>query len=156
MVSDSPQTGPVLRPVAEVRDEIGATTGPGARVVIQWFAALSDGRIDDAMALMVPDGPYFLLRARNTVTNAEFGKILGGMTGSVFTQPIAWSLGDIIEQDGRVAIMAGSYVPLVAGGTYENLYLFMFNVKDGLITGAYEFPDTARSAQTFAKGPGQD
>lgn len=146
---------PALRPVAEVRAALGGGTGPGTRQVVEWFAALTEGRVEDAVGLMVADGPYFLLRQRVTITNAEFGKIIEGMVGPTFTGPIAWSLGDITEQEDRVAVMAGSSVPLVAGGAYENLYHFLFKIDAGKIHAVFEFGDTFRSAQTFAKPPGE-
>jgi ketosteroid isomerase-like protein len=150
----SEESALALCPVRAVRDGLASAAGPGVRCVVDWFAALSEGRLDDAMAMMVPEGPYFLLRQRLTVTNAEFGRIMAGLVGSTFTRPIAWSLGAITEQDDRVAAMAGSHVPLVAGGIYENLYHFLFRIRDGLIFEVYEFGDTFRSAQTFAKPPG--
>jgi uncharacterized protein len=157
MVSDMTEaSGPALRPVLQVRDDLAPTTGPGVRTVVDWFAALTEGHLDDAMALMAPHGPYFLLRQRLTITNTKFGEIIAGMIGPTFTGPIAWSLGDMTEQADRVAAMAGSCVPLVAGGFYENLYHFLFRLKDGLIHEVYEFGDTFRSAQTFAKPPGED
>ena len=149
------QGGPVLRPLAEVRASVGADTLPGTRIVIAWFAALSEGRYEDAAALMVPDGPYWLLRQRNTMANAAFPKIIAEMVGPTFTQPIAWKLGAITEQDDRVAVVAESYAPLTAGGVYENMYHFLFRIQDDRILEGYEFGDTYRSAQTFAKPPGQ-
>jgi ketosteroid isomerase-like protein len=151
----SGETGLALRPAATVRTQLAQSAGPGTRIVVDWFVALCEGRFDDAMTLMEPSGPYFLLRQRKTITNAEFGEILRGLIGTTFTRPIAWSLGPITEQDDRVAAMAGSHVPLIAGGTYENLYHFLFHVKDGRIAAAYEFGDTFRSAQTFAAPPGK-
>jgi ketosteroid isomerase-like protein len=144
-----------LRPAQMVRAELAQSAGPGTRIVVDWFVALSEGRFDDATMMMDPNGPYFLLRQRQTITNAEFGKIMGGLIGTTFTRPIAWSLGPITEQDDRVAAMAGSHVPLTAGGVYENLYHFLFHVKDGRISAGYEFGDTFRSAQTFAAPPGK-
>jgi ketosteroid isomerase-like protein len=145
-----------LRPAQSVRGELPPGARPGTRVVVEWFAALSEGRIADAMTLMEPGGPYFLLRQRRTITNADFGEIMRGLIGTTFTRAIAWSLGLITEQDDRVAVVAGSYVPLTAGGTYENLYHFLFRIRNGLIAEGFEFGDTLRSAQTFAKPPGQD
>lgn len=145
-----------LRPVRMVRDELGAGAGRGTRLVVEWFTALSEGRIDDAMRAMEPSGPYFLLRQRTTITNAEFCKIMTGLIGTTFTRPIAWSLGPITEQDDRVAAMAASHAPLVAGGVYENLYHFLFRIRDGRILEGYEFADTFRSAQTFSTPPGKN
>jgi hypothetical protein len=156
MVNMTPgEKGPALRPAKIVRAELAPAAGPGTRIVIDWFVALSEGRFADAMMLMEPSGPYFLLRQRKTITNAEFGKIMEGLIGTSFTRPIAWSLGPITEQDDRVAAMAGAHVPLTAGGTYENLYHFLFQVKGGRISAGYEFGDTLRSAQTFAAPPGK-
>ena len=150
------QVGPVLVPVEQVRAELGPSALPGTRVVVEWFAALSEGRFDDAWALMEPTGPYWLLRQRVAHTNKKFGEIMAGLPGTVFTRPIAWKLGPITEQDDRVAVVAESYAPLVAGGTYENMYHFLFRVRRGLIEEGYEFADTFRSAQTFAAPPGGD
>jgi ketosteroid isomerase-like protein len=145
-----------LRPVKYVRDELPSGAGPGTRIVVEWFAALSEGRIADAMTMMEPEGGYFLLRQRQTITNAKFGEIMQGLIGTTFTRPIAWSLGLITEQDDRVAVAAGSHAPLTAGGTYENLYHFLFRIRNGLISQGFEFGDTFRSAQTFAKPPARD
>jgi uncharacterized protein len=144
-----------LRSAQSARKQLPPGAGANTRIVVEWFAALSEGRLADAIAMMEPDGPYFLLRQRLTITNAEFGQIMGGLIGTTFTRPIAWSVGLITEQDDRVAVMAGSYVPLTAGGTYENLYHFLFRIRNGLISAGFEFGDTFRSAQTFAKPPGQ-
>ena len=145
-----------LRPAQSVRNQPPPGAGSGTRLVVEWFAALSEGRFADAMAMMEPGGAYFLLRQRRTITNAEFGEIMTGLIGTTFTRPIAWSVGLITEQDDRVAVMAGSHVPLTAGGTYENIYHFLFRIRNGLISAGFEFGDTFRSAQTFAKPPGQD
>lgn len=147
--------GPDLRPAQTVFAELGPDAGPGTRVIAAWFAALSEGRGDDAWALMDPAGPYFLLRQRTTITNAEFGRIMTGLVGTTFSRPIAWSLGAMTEQDDRVSAIAAGEVPLVAGGTYDNLYHFLFRVEGGLIREGYEFGDTFRSAQVFAKPPGE-
>jgi hypothetical protein len=149
------EQGLALRPAQTVRAELAPGAGPGTRIVVDWFVALCEGRFDDAMLMMEPSGGYFLLRQRKTITNAEFGKIMKGLIGTTFTRPIAWSLGPITEQDDRVSAMAGSHVPLLAGGTYENLYHFLFHVRDGRISAGYEFGDTFRSAQTFAAPPGR-
>jgi ketosteroid isomerase-like protein len=149
-----PQTGPILRSIEDARAGLSPDGPASARLVVDWFAALSDGRFDDAWAMMAPDGPYWLLRQRTAVANSEFGKIMAGLVGTTFTQPIRWQLGAITAQDDRVAVVAGSHVPLTAGGFYENLYHFLFRIEDGLIHDAYEFADTFRSAQTFAAPPG--
>ncbi len=149
------QTGPVLQPVEEVRAALTPGTLPGTRLVVEWFTAMSAGRVDDALALMVADGPYWLLRQRITITNTEFGKIMSDLVGTTFVQPISWKLGAITEQDDRVAVVAESYAPLIKGGVYQNLYHFLFRIENGLIRDGYEFADTFRSAQTFAAPPGQ-
>lgn len=149
-------SGPALRPVQDVLAALAPDAGGGTRLVVNWFAALSEGRYQDAVAMMAPDGPYWLLRQRVAITNAEFANVMKGLVGTTFTQPIQWRLGLITEQDDRVAAVAGSYAPLTAGGVYENLYHFLFRVEQGLIHDAYEFADTFRSAQTFAAPPGSD
>ena len=146
---------PVLQPAATVLAKLDPATGPTTRLVVEWFAALSQGRLDDAWAMMEPTGSYFLLRQRKTISIADFNTVMAGLVGTTFTRAIEWSLGTITAQDDRVAVIATSYVPLTAGGTYENLYHFLFRIKDGRIQEGYEFADTFRSAQTFAAPPGE-
>ena len=153
-MSAAVENGPQFAPVETVKAALTADTLPGTRLVVDWFAALSAGRFDDAWGLMVPDGPYWLLRQRVTLTNAEFGKVLSGMVGPTFAAPITWKLGAITEQDDRVAVVAESFAPLVKGGTYQNMYHFLFRIQNGRIFAGYEFADTYRSAQTFAP-PGE-
>lgn len=145
----------VLRPAQEVLAGLGSDAGPGTRRVVEWFAAQSDQRTDDAWAMMDPAGSYYLLRQRKTIAIGEFTKVMAGLVGTVFARSIAWSLGGITEQDGRVSIVAGSHVPLIKGGAYENLYHFLFRVEGGLIREGYEFADTFVSAQMFAAPPGE-
>jgi len=148
-------SGPPMRPVAEIHGALDATAGSGTRLIVAWFLALSEGRVDDALSLMVPDGPYFLLRQRKTITNTEFAGIIRGLVGTTFLKPINWSLGAMTEQGDRVAAIAGSRVPLASGGQYENLYHFLFRMQGSRIFEVLEFGDTFRSAQTFASPPGQ-
>jgi ketosteroid isomerase-like protein len=154
-VSEARDITPALEPAESVLARLGDDATPATRLVVQWFAALSKGRTAEAWAMLNPTGSYFLLRQRKTISLEDFSKIMDGLVGATFTDPIHWSLGTITAQDDRVALVAGSYVPLVNGGTYENLYHFLFRVKDGLIQEGYEFADTFRSAQTFAAPPGE-
>ncbi len=146
---------PVLEPAEAVLARLGDDATPATLLVVRWFATLSEGRTAEAWAMMDPAGSYFLLRQRKTISLEDFSKIMDGLVGTTFTRPITWSLGTITAQDDRVALFAGSYVPLVAGGTYENLYHFLFRVKNGLIYEGHEIADTFRSAQTFAAPPGE-
>ena len=146
---------PVLTPAGQVLADLDPEATPACRLVVEWFAALSQGRAEDAGAMMEPAGSYFLLRQRKTIPIAEFTRIMSELVGTTFTRSISWSLGTITAQDDRVAVIAGSSVPLAAGGSYENLYHFLFRVGGGRIQECYEFADTFRSAQTFAAPPGE-
>ncbi|ATE64590.1 nuclear transport factor 2 family protein [Rhizorhabdus dicambivorans] len=145
----------VLRPSSEVLVGLGADVGAAARLVVQWFATLSEGHLDEAWAMMERTGSYYLLRQRKTISIADFTAVMSGLVGTTFAGPIVWSLGAVTAQDGRVSVVAGSKVPLTKGGYYENLYHFLFRVEDGLIREGYEFADTFVSAQTFAAPPGE-
>lgn len=144
-------------PVAELRIKLetaGRLTN-AKRVVLDWFEALSRGRLDDAFNLMNPDGRYWVLRKRVTVTNLQFSEIFTEACEVNFESGIVFNIGAMTEEAGQIAVVAGGSAVLSGSGKpYDNLYHYLITVDGSLIQDVCEFADTYRSAQAFAP-PGE-
>jgi ketosteroid isomerase-like protein len=140
-------------PVSAVRarlDAAGELSEP-KQVVLDWFEALSDGRLDDAYALMNPEGSYWVLRQRTTVSNARFAETFTNAYKNNFSDGIVFTIGAMTAEAGQVAVVCEGHAVLSATGEpYENMYHYLLTVDRGLIQDVCEFADTYRSAQAFA------
>lgn len=84
-----------------------------------------------------------------TKNKTEFGEMLGGLsqftkTGAIRLTPLAWT-----AEGERVAVETESYSELSNGRVYNNLYHFVFEVRDGKIQRIKEFLDTEHTRAVF-------
>lgn len=84
-----------------------------------------------------------------TKAKAEFGEMLAGLsgltvTGAIKLTPLAWT-----AEGDRVAVETESYSELKNGRVYNNLYHFVFEVRDGQIQSVKEFLDTEHTRAIF-------
>jgi ketosteroid isomerase-like protein len=119
-------------------------------LVSAWFAALSDGRFDDAWALMDPEGDYWVLRQRIAMPVPEFAGVYGDHMQKTFVDGLRFTLGQLTAEDDRVAAVAEGNGELRSGKPYENLYHFLFVVRDGRIQHVWEYGDTYQSWKAFS------
>ena len=70
------------------------------------------------------------------------------------TAPIRFETGTVTAQDDRVAIEAKSFCVRKSGVPYENVYHFLFRVRDGVIVEIREHCDTAYAAKVWADAIG--
>ncbi|MQA13609.1 MAG: nuclear transport factor 2 family protein [Pseudonocardiaceae bacterium] len=78
-----------------------------------------------------------------------FGEMLAGLsqltkTGAISLTPLAWT-----AEGDRVAVETESYSELNNGRVYNNLYHFVFEVRDGKIQKVKEFLDTEHTRAIF-------
>jgi ketosteroid isomerase-like protein len=135
-------------------------TGTGAlvdakRIALQWFLALSEGRLDDAYAMMNPSGRYWVLRQRTTVSNERFAEIFTDAYKNNFRDGITFTVGAITAEAGPTAVQLavvteGHAVLSDSNNPYENMYHYLLTVAGARIQDVCEFADTYRSAQAFA------
>lgn len=128
-----------------------AHTGANKGTVLEWFGALSDGRYDDAWALMDPDGEYWVLRSRASIPVADFRGVYVEHMKKTFVDGLRFVPGVLTAEDDRVAALADSDGELVNGNRYDNKYHFLFQLRDGLITRVWEYGDTYQSWKAFAQ-----
>lgn len=84
-----------------------------------------------------------------TKNKSEFGEMLAGLsaattTGAIRLSPLAWT-----AEGDRVAVETESYSELTNGRIYNNLYHFVFVVRDGRIQAIKEFLDTEHTRAIF-------
>jgi ketosteroid isomerase-like protein len=64
-------------------------------------------------------------------------------------EPIQLEYGEITAQDDRVSIVARGRTPLKIGGSYDNIYKWLFTFRDGKICNVKEFFDTLVVLKAF-------
>jgi len=84
-----------------------------------------------------------------TKNKKEFGEMLAGLSGltvsgAITLTPLAWT-----AEGERVAVETESYSELRNGRVYNNLYHFVFEVRDGKIRSIKEFLDTEHTRAVF-------
>jgi uncharacterized protein len=126
--------------------------GTNKGAVLEWFCALSEGRYDDAWALMDPAAEYWVLRQRISIPMADFADLYVGHMKKTFVDGLRFRPGTMTAEDDRVAVLADSDGELVSGGQYDNKYHFLFQLRDGLISRVWEYGDTYQSWKAFAQG----
>lgn len=124
-------------------------TGANKGAVLEWFSALSEARYDDAWALMDPSAEYWVLRQRVSIPMAEFADLYVEHMKKTFVDGLRFTPGTMTAEDDRVAVLADSDGELVSGGRYDNKYHFLFQLRDGLISGVWEYGDTYQSWKAF-------
>lgn len=121
-------------------------------VALAWFESLSAGAHDDAWKLMAPDGVYWILRDRKTMSNSTFAEAYPGMIAQRFTDGLRFVPGSTTAQDDRVSIEVEADGVLRDGTPYESAYVFLFTIVDGLIRNVREYGDTYKAWKTFGGG----
>jgi ketosteroid isomerase-like protein len=84
-----------------------------------------------------------------TMDKAAFATLLAGLsaetrTGAISLTPVAWTV-----QGERVAVETESYSELKNGRVYNNLYHFLFVVRNGKIHAVREYLDTEHTRAVF-------
>ena len=65
------------------------------------------------------------------------------------TDGVSFTVHGVVAAADRVAVEAESYVPFDNGTVYNNLYHFLFVLRDGRIEAVREHCDTAHAAQVL-------
>jgi uncharacterized protein len=119
-------------------------------IVLAYFAQRSAG---DARALdHLADSATWMIMAKGpmggTKTKAELKQILAQNTAR-FEEPVRLTVTGITAEGDRVAAEVQGYAKLKNGKTYENLYHFLFIVRDGKIQVGKEYCDFHYALEVF-------
>jgi len=83
-----------------------------------------------------------------THSKAEFAKI-GAQLAPKLETPIKLTVKGVTAEGDRVAVEAESYAKMKSGKIYNNLYHFLFVVRDGKIQSVKEYLDTTHAAEVL-------
>lgn len=122
-------------------------------LVAEFMEVFSGGEVDDILSYLTDGATWWVAGnvdgISGTKNKAEFGDMLSGLsqltkTGSIRLTPLAWT-----AEGERVTVETESYSELSNGRVYNNLYHFVFVVRDGKIHRIKEFLDTEHTRAVF-------
>lgn len=123
------------------------------KLVTEFMEVFSKGDLDAILGYLTDDATWWvggtIEGISGTKNKMEFGQMLGGLsqltrTGAIGLTPLAWTV-----QGSRAAVETESYAELLNGRVYNNLYHFVFTVRDGKISGIKEYLDTEHTRAVF-------
>jgi ketosteroid isomerase-like protein/nitrite reductase/ring-hydroxylating ferredoxin subunit len=113
-------------------------------IVMRFLAEFSSGAVDSTMAMMTDDATWWVagtMPISGTYDKPAFTRLLSGVLETC-TGPIKITPKGLVAEGGQVAVEAESYTQTRSGRTYNNLYHFLFTIRDGKIAGVKEYLDT--------------
>ncbi|MFF5991254.1 nuclear transport factor 2 family protein [Prauserella flavalba] len=121
--------------------------------VASFMEVFSTGDVDNILSFLSESATWWVAGGLDgisgTKSKKEFGEMLSGIsastvTGAIRLTPLAWT-----AEGDRVAVETESYSELKNGRVYNNLYHFVFEVRDGKIQSVKEFLDTEHTRAIF-------
>jgi ketosteroid isomerase-like protein len=119
-------------------------------LVGEWFALLSENRLDEAAELTDPDGTVWSPRQRLEFPFRDWYRVYRTMVGERFVDGITFELGAVTAEEDRVSVLAEARGQKRAGGEYHNLYHWYLEADGSRITKVREYNDTLYASQAFA------
>ena len=121
--------------------------------VAEFMEVFSKGNVEEILAMMDDSATWWVAGTMEGISGtkdkAGFGEMLGGISegcegGAIRLTPLAWT-----AEGERVAVETESYAEVKNGRTYNNLYHFVFEVREGKIQSVKEFLDTEHTSAVF-------
>lgn len=134
--------------------EVGAESAEerNKQLVTEFMEVFGRGDVQDILSYMSENATWWVGGTMEGISGTKdrqaFGEMLSGISasvnGGIQLRPLAWTC-----QGERVAVETESYAELHNGRVYNNLYHFVFVVKDGKIECVKEFLDTEHTTAVF-------
>jgi ketosteroid isomerase-like protein len=122
-------------------------------LVTEFMEVFGTGNVENILSFMTDDATWWvggtLEGISGTKEKLAFGEMLGGLSaltksGAISLTPLEWTC-----QGDRVAVETESYSELNNGRVYNNLYHFVFELRDGRIKAVREYLDTEHTRAIF-------
>ncbi|GAC83837.1 hypothetical protein GP2_015_00790 [Gordonia paraffinivorans NBRC 108238] len=122
-------------------------------LVSEFMEVFSRGDVEAILSFLAPTATWWvggtIEGISGTKNKEEFGAMLSGLsattkTGAIALRPLAFT-----AEGERVAVETESYSEMSNGKVYNNLYHFVFIVRDGKIHEVKEYLDTEHTRAVF-------
>ena len=122
-------------------------------LVTEFMTVFSLGDIDKILSYLADSATWWVAGSLEGISGVkskdEFREMLSGIAASTKTGAIRLTpLASTAEGD-RVAVETESYAELKNGRVYNNLYHFVFEVRDGKLQSVKEYLDTEHTRAVF-------
>lgn len=122
-------------------------------VVTEFLEVFSRGDVDGILGCMSDDATWWVAGSipgiSGTKDKAGFARMVSGIAESTTTGAIRLTPLAFTAEGDRVAVETESYTELKNGRVYNNLYHFLFEVRDGKIAAVKEYLDTEHTTAVF-------
>ena len=124
------------------------------QVVLSFFEHFSAGQVDAALALMADTATWWVAGNPDTFvlagtkTKAQFAELVQGI-GAAMPKGLRVTPKGLTVEGDRVAVEAESYGETATGKIYNNLYPFLFEVRDSKIQAVREYFDTMHAKEVL-------
>jgi ketosteroid isomerase-like protein len=123
------------------------------QVVVSFLERMSAGDIGGAFELIGDDATWFSLSSRRHVDAQSMRPAIETVFGTMLEAPIRQQVLLMTAEDDRVAVVSEGHAVTLDGVPYENMYHFLFQLRDGRIVAVWEFNDTAHATAVLRRGP---
>lgn len=123
------------------------------KIVTEFMEVFSAGDVDGIMDRLTDDATWWVAGTipgiSGTKDKAGFREMVSGIAASTTCGAIRLTPLAFTAEGDRVAVETESYTELKNGRVYNNLYHFLFTVRDGRISSVKEYLDTEHTTAVF-------
>lgn len=119
------------------------TAAENKALVRAFIQAQSEGRMDDAWAMLNPSGSWWSLTERREISIKDYIALWDKLITAQFPDGLVLEIDEIVADGDKVAVRAASHGTLDNGVAYNNIYFFLFEIDEaGRIVRCHEHGDT--------------
>ncbi|MEU6698453.1 nuclear transport factor 2 family protein [Pseudonocardia sp. NPDC046786] len=123
------------------------------KIVTEFMEVFSAGDVDGIMDRLTDDATWWVAGTipgiSGTKDKAGFREMVSGIASSTTSGAVRLTPLAFTAEGDRVAVETESYTELKNGRVYNNLYHFLFTVRDGRISSVKEYLDTEHTTAVF-------
>jgi len=119
------------------------------RAVMAYLKSMGSGVLEPGV--LAPDVKWWLPRF-GAMSMAELGQI-GEKVRAKLTTGVEMTVDHVTAEGDRVSVEARGHAATTDGGAYDNVYHFLFFLRDGQIVEIHEHGDSAYAQRVFGFNP---
>jgi ketosteroid isomerase-like protein len=131
---------------------MSANTDANKAVTRRFFADLTSGDIERAVALFAEQGEFWQAGSDGpgrVMSLADVSDMFRSVIGTL-PEGIVFTVNDLLAEGDWVVAQVSCHAQLRNGKQYRNSYCFFFEIIDGRIVSGKEYMDTQHAASAFA------